>query len=446
MPLTVKVTWGARPSPGSTIAWAVTAGGGTATALTGTSDARGVASVGWTLGAVAGAAQTLTATAAGFAGPPITFTASAAPGAPVRLAFRSQPTDTMSGTAIAPPVRVALEDRLGNVAADATVVVTVELGVNPGAGSLAGTRQAITAGGVATLGDLSIDRMGAGYRLAASAPGLPLALSESFAVTVNLAFVDQPTEAFAGALISPAVKLRATEAGVPIAGVSVSLDLEGSGAGVLIGGAQASTGAGRDRAVRGAEGERPREGYRLVATGCAGRGARRHRALGGVRLLETDQEQPVVDQTSGSLVVGERLRSKSRAGGHHGGGRRPWWESGVPVQCSRGTLEVSIQSVTGLEPNDVTPRLPIIRRSRSAAPPTRPSAIIRCSGWRRPPLRGRTGLRSCSSVGRLRGSGRDPTGDSYPEETPTTARSRTPRRLGPLDRPGLDLPFQTIMR
>ena len=64
-----------NPRPGIVITFAVTAGGGTATGLTSTTDAGGIATVGsWTLGAQAGT-NTLTASGAGFDGSPVTFTA-----------------------------------------------------------------------------------------------------------------------------------------------------------------------------------------------------------------------------------------------------------------------------------------------------------------------------------------------------------------------------------
>lgn len=444
-PLAVKVARRGEGVAGTTIAWAVTSGGGTATALTSTTDAQGVGAIGWTLGTIAGA-QTLTATAAGLDEAPITFTATAAPDEPVRLAFRDQPTDSMSGAAIAPPIRVALEDRYGNLAAGASAAVTLVIETNPGGGSLAGTTQVLTSGGVATFADLAIDRMGAGYRLAASAPGLPVALSDPFAVTVNLAFVDQPTETFAGAVIFPAVKLRATEAGIPLAGVSVSVGIEGSGSGVLTGGAQASTGA--DGTVQFAElrVDDRGAGYRLVATGRPAAGPVGVGRSAAFDVLEVDQQQPGMDQTIGGLVIGgasEQILAQvvtAAVSGDLVGVR-------MPVQCSRGTLVVSIRRVTGFEPDEV------ILASRSfyaaevrasyptldAYPVLRPEAPVPLAAGERFAIV----LESSGDCGLWQG----PVGDAYPGgDAFYDARPNTAGVWILLTGPAYDLPFQTVMR
>ena len=64
-----------NPVSGVSVSFAVTAGGGSTTGGSATTDASGIATVGgWTLGTGAGA-NTLTATATGLAGSPVTFTA-----------------------------------------------------------------------------------------------------------------------------------------------------------------------------------------------------------------------------------------------------------------------------------------------------------------------------------------------------------------------------------
>lgn len=75
--LVVKVTdrFG-NPVAGTSVQWAATSGGGTLSPATVTTGASGLASSRWTLGPTAGT-QSATATAAGLAGSPVTFTATA---------------------------------------------------------------------------------------------------------------------------------------------------------------------------------------------------------------------------------------------------------------------------------------------------------------------------------------------------------------------------------
>jgi hypothetical protein len=109
--LTVRVTdSGARPVAGATVTWTVTAGGGTVTPNTATTDSSGTADTRWTLGTTAGANR-VTATVAGISGVMFEATATAAVTASVSV---SSPTlspyegDTVQLTAIA-------KDAYGNV-------------------------------------------------------------------------------------------------------------------------------------------------------------------------------------------------------------------------------------------------------------------------------------------------------------------------------------------
>jgi hypothetical protein len=70
--------------------------------------------------------------------------------------------------------------------------------------------------GVATFYNLSIDKVGSGYTLTASSSGLTGATSNEFNITpgtpTKLAFVQQPTTAVAGVVISPAVQVAVQDA------------------------------------------------------------------------------------------------------------------------------------------------------------------------------------------------------------------------------------------
>jgi adhesin/invasin len=131
-------------------------------------------------GTVAGAAITDTAV--------VTFTG----GSPTvtRLVFGQQPSSTQVGAAISPAVTVRAVDTAGVTVTSFTGTVTIAIGANPGGGTLAGTTSVAAVAGVATFGNLSIDRPGTGYTLVASASGLTGATSIAFAITPAAASTD----------------------------------------------------------------------------------------------------------------------------------------------------------------------------------------------------------------------------------------------------------------
>lgn len=202
-----------NPVGGAPVAWAASAGG-TLSVTTAATDAAGRSSVSWTLGPTTGAQQA-TATLAGAAGSPLSFDASANPGAPSALVFATQPGSTAAGTPITPAVRVAIVDAFGNAVPAAATPIDLALGANPGSTTLAGTLQVTPTNGVATFSDLRIDKTGAGYTLVASGAALPATTSTSFEITPagapRLSFTVQPVSAVAGAAIAPAVQVTARD-------------------------------------------------------------------------------------------------------------------------------------------------------------------------------------------------------------------------------------------
>lgn len=88
---------------------------------------------------------------------------------PGALVFTVQPTSVAAGALITPPVEVTVERANGSTITSFSGTITVALGVNPGEGTLSGTTTVTPVNGVATFADLSIDNVGTGYRLAASA-------------------------------------------------------------------------------------------------------------------------------------------------------------------------------------------------------------------------------------------------------------------------------------
>jgi adhesin/invasin len=160
-----------NPVGGVKVTFAVTLGGGAVTGPSPNTDAQGIATVGsWTLGSVVGL-NGLSATATGVQG--VSFTATGLPGLATQLAFLTEPSHTVAGNAIAPPVRVAFEDGFGNVVTGATGVVTLKLGASPDpAAKLTGSLSVGALGGIAQFPDLQIDSAGIGYTFDATAGSL----------------------------------------------------------------------------------------------------------------------------------------------------------------------------------------------------------------------------------------------------------------------------------
>ena len=91
------------------------------------------------------------------------------PGPPDHLGFGQQPTITAPGSVLSPFLTVDVLDQYGNlVTTDNSDQVNINLGANPGDGTLTGTGTRTVSGGVATFNDLSINQPGSGYTLAAS--------------------------------------------------------------------------------------------------------------------------------------------------------------------------------------------------------------------------------------------------------------------------------------
>ena len=105
------------------------------------------------------------------------------------LTFTTQPQDIALGSAITPPVVVTAWDAFDNVASGFVGDVLMTLGNDPtllGHATLSGTKTFAAVSGVATFGDLSVDPLGIGYTLGASATGLTGADSSGFTVLALL--------------------------------------------------------------------------------------------------------------------------------------------------------------------------------------------------------------------------------------------------------------------
>ncbi len=164
-------------------------------------------------------------------------------GAPAAVAFQVQPSNVTSGAPISPAVAVRILDGAGNLVPTATNAVTMSIGNNPGTSTLGGTLSVAAVAGVATFSNLTLDKTGAGYTLAAASAGLTGATSGAFNVTpgaaTKLVYSTQPSTATAGVAIAPAVVVQVQDANnnvVTGSTAAVSLALAANPGGSTLGG------------------------------------------------------------------------------------------------------------------------------------------------------------------------------------------------------------------
>jgi hypothetical protein len=127
-------------------------------------------------------------------------------GPPAKLAFQTQPADLVAGQPL-PALVVLVQD----IAGDTVPTATDEVSLTLATGTLVGGARLAAVAGVATFDGLSVELAGAGYTLVASSGTLAAATSQPFAVSpaaaAKLVFTGQPTNAIAGAALSPAVEV-----------------------------------------------------------------------------------------------------------------------------------------------------------------------------------------------------------------------------------------------
>jgi hypothetical protein len=102
------------------------------------------------------------------------------------LTFDQQPTDTLIGQVISPAVTIQVIDVFSNLLTTDSSNVTLAIETNPGSGVLSGTLTTSTVGGIATFNNLSINRPGSGYTLAASHDVLISPPSATFSISGTL--------------------------------------------------------------------------------------------------------------------------------------------------------------------------------------------------------------------------------------------------------------------
>ncbi len=190
-----------------TLAFGTNVGGGTLGGTVAVNAVAGVASFSTVNINKSGTGYTLTAASGALTG----ATSSAfniVAGAATKLVFTNQPTNTLSAATInsSVGVQVTAQDALGNTDLTFTANVTVAFGTNAGGGTLSGTKTVAAASGVATFATLSIDKVGTGYTLAATATGLSGSTSTGFNIinsaASKLVFSVQPGNTVAGVTMS----------------------------------------------------------------------------------------------------------------------------------------------------------------------------------------------------------------------------------------------------
>jgi uncharacterized protein YjdB len=236
-PPSVKVTDAVGNAvSGVVVTFAVTAGGGTISSASATTNAGGIATLAsWTLGALVGT-NTVTATATGLTGSPVLFNATGTVGAAAIIVANSALSQSgTASSAVATPPSVRVTDIGGNPVSGVNVTFTVTAGggtTSPASPAVVATN----ASGVATITSWTLGAVAGANALTAGATGLtgsPItftATAVAGAPTTIAASSVITQSAIAGSAVSAAPSVRVTDAtgnGVP--GVTVTFAVTGGG-------------------------------------------------------------------------------------------------------------------------------------------------------------------------------------------------------------------------
>lgn len=156
-------------------------------------------------------------------------------GAVASISYTTQPSDTVAGVDIAPPIAVHASDGNGNPVAGEGIELT--LAANPGGSVMTGGGNVTTdAGGDAVFANVSLDRAGTGYTVTASAGPL-VATSQAFDISAGAAAMvavgaGSPQYTIVDTVFAANLQARVVDAlDNPIAGVSVLFAAPPSGPG-----------------------------------------------------------------------------------------------------------------------------------------------------------------------------------------------------------------------
>ena len=173
-----------NPVAGATVVLAATGTGNTLTQPVGVTNASGVAT--GTLSATVAESKTVSATT-NAVGITQTATVVVSAGAASQLTFTTQPQSALALAVLSPAVVVAVRDALGNVVTTFTGAVTIAIGNDASLAqnaTLGGTTAVAAVSGVASFGDLTLDQVGNGYTLVATATSISGVTSNPFNITV----------------------------------------------------------------------------------------------------------------------------------------------------------------------------------------------------------------------------------------------------------------------
>jgi hypothetical protein len=234
---------------GAAITFAIQSGGGTLSALQGTTGALGLASTNYTCSQTAGQVV-VTASSAGLSGSPVSFTITCSAPTAAQLAFTTQPLTAVAGATLAPVV-VEARDVAGNRVTNYTGLITLALEATPAGVQLQGTLSVAAVGGVATFSTLVVSNAAVGLRLLATGVGATTgATSAFFTITprpaVALAFTQQPVNTAALDPMSPVIVVARDVLGNLVTNYTgvVTLVLDSPPAGVTLQGSTSATAVG----------------------------------------------------------------------------------------------------------------------------------------------------------------------------------------------------------
>jgi len=192
------------PVAGVPVSWAVPPNSGTIVPAQSTTNINGVATATRTLGPVAGT-QTATASVGGLTGSPVTFTATALPGAAAQLVKQSiDPQTGIVATLVTAPV-VKVVDQRGNAVSGVIVNFVVA-----GGGALGATQVTSDAAGLASTGSWTLGSIVGTNTVTVTSGTLPAVtfIATSLAgAPAQLAFLTEPSHGLAGNAIAPAVQV-----------------------------------------------------------------------------------------------------------------------------------------------------------------------------------------------------------------------------------------------
>jgi len=228
-----------NPVAGTTVTFAVAAGGGSLTGGSAVTGSDGIATVGsWTLSTATGA-NTLSATSAGLTGSPLTFTATATAGAATQMALSAgngQSATVSTNVAVAPAVvvRDAFNNPVGGVA--------VTFAVASGGGAASGTAATTNPSGIATVTTWTLGQTAGANSLTATSTGLtgsPVTFTatgtaDAATTAVVSAGNGQTSTVNAAVATDPAVLVR-DQFSNPVPGVTVAWAVTGGGGAVVVG-------------------------------------------------------------------------------------------------------------------------------------------------------------------------------------------------------------------